>query len=816
MSTIYHAAIPVNLADPSRQRIGAAQLFMGDNNSHVFTALVADTDAPEAGLRAGTVSGTALRADGVTVALEGTKGADVQEVTFPNGVTAQATPCSVTLPQAAFAVPGSLLISIKLVDGTTATTVLAVTGTVVRTETDAAVDPGEILPDLAELQAAAADALSAASEARSEAANVVAAVDGITIGSYNLLDMDHAVIQNGYLTATQFVSSVNSRCIVFPATVGKTFTFSRKNAGSRLAVYFSTTDSTETHAVSNGVATEDYKSVTYTCPSGYPYVYIWVYRSQSDSQGLDWCLEEAQIVEGAEVKPYQPFGRAISVDADHLADAVNADIAKGVAAYNTTVAPDAWTTRKMIFGVEFDTEATSPACTRIADAAALTAEDFDNIFPWCEMKRCAVTISGGKKSIVYEGETGYSVTGSAGNVMVEVPAFYVCRERIGTTERWLISGTQYGGFELHPWFIEPDGSTVTHRYYGAYKAQDSDSGIFSRSGATPNQGQNQTVNYLVDKFAAAGFRRNSIQAWSALQYLFLIEHATRSTQTVYNGSTYNPYFLPTSSYATCELIREITTVDGHSQLKLDRGGTYSGNSFLFYSAGMQVYIGTASTGGTVRNILAITYDASSVYMTVDGATISLVDGLAAAGIPSTTGKTDSLTVPSGYATGMDSHVASFRYRGIEDPWGSVWEILDGLKMKNGVYYVSNDPAAALADMDALTYAAPMISATDHDDFNWIKRLGYDVNRRVYALPDTLFTDAGTTVTIKTDSGETVKTGVVLRGQKYYGDAYYSTTSTTDTLFFAVGGGWDHHENAGLFCYRGLLATGYLYGERITC
>lgn len=166
MSTIYHAAIPVNLADPSRQRIGAAQLFMGDNNSHVFTALVADTDAPEAGLRAGTVSGTALRADGVTVALEGSKGADVQEVTFPNGITAQATPCSVTLPQAAFAVPGSLLISIKLTEGTTATTVLAVTGTVVRTETDAAVDPGEILPDLAELQAAAAEALAAAYEAR--------------------------------------------------------------------------------------------------------------------------------------------------------------------------------------------------------------------------------------------------------------------------------------------------------------------------------------------------------------------------------------------------------------------------------------------------------------------------------------------------------------------------------------------------------------------------------------------------------------------------------------------------------------------------
>lgn len=181
MSTIYHAAVPVNLAAPSMQRIGTAQLFYGDNNSHVFTALVADTDEPEAGLRAGTVSGAALRADGVTVALEGTKGNSVQAVTFAGGVTAEATPCSVTLPQAALAVPGSLLISIKLTEGTTSTTVLAITGTVIRTETDAAVDPGEILPDLASLQAAAAEALDAAQDARDAGAAAVLAAGDVVL-----------------------------------------------------------------------------------------------------------------------------------------------------------------------------------------------------------------------------------------------------------------------------------------------------------------------------------------------------------------------------------------------------------------------------------------------------------------------------------------------------------------------------------------------------------------------------------------------------------------------------------------------------------
>ena len=151
MSTVYHASVPVDLAASSRQRLGADQFYYGDNDSHVFTALVADTDDPEAGLRAGTVSGTALRADGVTVPLTGTKGATVVEVTFPDGRTANATPCSVTLPQAAFAVPGTLQISIKITDGTTATTVLSITGTVIRTETDTAVDPGTIIEDVGAL-----------------------------------------------------------------------------------------------------------------------------------------------------------------------------------------------------------------------------------------------------------------------------------------------------------------------------------------------------------------------------------------------------------------------------------------------------------------------------------------------------------------------------------------------------------------------------------------------------------------------------------------------------------------------------------------
>ncbi len=167
--TVYHAGIPVDLAAPSRQQIGASQFFYGDNRSHVFTALVGDTDHPETGLRSGAVTGAVLRKDGTTVVLAGEKGAATVPTVYPNGKAANATACSVTLPQECFAVPGPILITIKLVDGETVTSVLNIGGTVIRVETDSAVDPGEIIPDVSTLAASARAALAAAEEANTAA-----------------------------------------------------------------------------------------------------------------------------------------------------------------------------------------------------------------------------------------------------------------------------------------------------------------------------------------------------------------------------------------------------------------------------------------------------------------------------------------------------------------------------------------------------------------------------------------------------------------------------------------------------------------------
>jgi hypothetical protein len=65
--------------------------------------------------------------------------------------------------------------------------------------------------------------------------------------------------------------------------------------------------------------------------------------------------------------------------------------------------------------------------------------------------------------------TASDLTGSDGNVMVEVPKFYYRVVYAGSLVTWELSATEQAGFKVHPAFIK-DGAEVDYRYYGAYDA----------------------------------------------------------------------------------------------------------------------------------------------------------------------------------------------------------------------------------------------------------------------------------------------------------------------------------------------------------
>lgn len=125
-------------------------MFTADNAGNIIGVEVTDNGQP-ANISGG-VTGWAIRADGGTVMIDG---------------TLSGNRASVVMPASAYVVPGPISIVIKV--GTM--TVGACTGYVYQSTTDEIIDPGRVIPSLAELLAHINDAIQAADNANSAATN---------------------------------------------------------------------------------------------------------------------------------------------------------------------------------------------------------------------------------------------------------------------------------------------------------------------------------------------------------------------------------------------------------------------------------------------------------------------------------------------------------------------------------------------------------------------------------------------------------------------------------------------------------------------
>ena len=91
-----------------------------------------------------------------------------------------------------------------------------------------------------------------------------------------------------------------------------------------------------------------------------------------------------------------------------------------------------------------------------------------------------------------------------------------------------------------------------------------------------------------------------------------------------------------------------------------------------------------------------------------------VDGNSAA---INTGGTDSMTYHTGRAAGTDGQT-SVQYRGIEDPWGNVSELVDGINFSGRKVYVCTDPSK-YADNTSTGYTDTGVTLPSS---GWIKQL----------------------------------------------------------------------------------------------
>ncbi len=92
-------------------------------------------------------------------------------------------------------------------------------------------------------------------------------------------------------------------------------------------------------------------------------------------------------------------------------------------------------TTEKVYGVEFSGSTSAGTRTGLAKNFVFTpgtdtvagTNDFDAVYPWAGMRRCCCTLnSDGTVTVnAYKGQPGYAEDGSNGEVLVEVPKFYV-------------------------------------------------------------------------------------------------------------------------------------------------------------------------------------------------------------------------------------------------------------------------------------------------------------------------------------------------------------------------------------------------------
>jgi len=478
---------------------------------------------------------------------------------------------------------------------------------------------------------------------------------------------------------------------------------------------------------------------------------------------------------------------------------------------------------RKIYGIEFDESLPCGGERRILDAKNLCNDyvvgtvfqknggknDFDSAYPFGAIRLCCVKLDNGKKVVTYEGEPGFSRTGSSGNVMVEIPKFYSRREKEGNTERWMVSGTCHEGFAIEPCFLR-SGEELPCIYVGVYNSHEYGNGVFSATGDLPDV--RHTIEYFEKTYSQQGYDPYDFSVMLCLQRLCIIELGTRNFKSVLGGICMMQYF------------SRVTPQNAIVDIGPNRVSVLPTNRNLNFAPGHEVgfghIAGNCDTHRTVTHVARNPQQSDWIDIFYSGDDLSgqlTPGGDSVYGMPQKNGQTDSLPYHTGrcdmqapFAPELNALLSPFRYRGIENLWGNVWEFVSGLRMHKLHYYYTFDPdlyggSRELWNQYLLT--APeqhLLPDHDPDGPHWVSSLGMDDQNPLVPLP------------VKIASGELgMYYDAVLNAYK---DRNYDNQPIDPDREYstATGGAWDH-KFASPFLYRCFMSRtscNWLYSNRL--
>ena len=192
------------------------------------------------------------------------------------------------------------------------------------------------------------------------------------------------------------------------------------------------------------------------------------------------------------------------------------------------------------------------------------------------MRRCVVNDSGvvqyyllATDSTKKADGTAANIDGTDGQVMVEIPKFYVKRVVNGPIWTYSVSAVPLTGYTVHPAFVK-DGVEVNYRYYGAFDACVFDNSASAYISGTNLDNASVLIDTAADKLASVSgiypmvgvtraecrsmaanrgtfWRQLDFTLWSAVQLLYLVEHQSFYSQNILGAGNTNGSYLASSS-----------------------------------------------------------------------------------------------------------------------------------------------------------------------------------------------------------------------------------------------------------------------------
>lgn len=379
----------------------------------------------------------------------------------------------------------------------------------------------------------------------------------------------------------------------------------------------------------------------------------------------------------------------------------------------------------VMYGVEFDTTVSSPDCTRIGNPNLHCTLPVHS-----QMRGCLLNDNGEVTKYLNESDwTSETRDGSQGQVMVEIPEHYVKFETDGTKRRVKMSITPIVGYKkIRKYYISAYEATVQRSANKLCSVVNTDEDYRGGNNNSANDAQSNTfLGKAATSISRTNFRtyaRNRKEGsteWNCMTYdaqkdlywLFVVEYATLNSQKAFNAAK---------------------TAEGYAQGGLGNGVT--------------------SLDVTKWNTF------NGYYPVIPcGHTDSLGNG---------TGEVD-YQMPEEYDTNVLT-VKVPRYRGIENPFGHLWQWTDGINVRIS----PNEP-----DGDGLS---KVYVCSDPSKFNDTNYDGYTY------VGDEVRTQSYVKEVIFGEGGEIMPSVVGGSTTTYFCDYHYTNIPTAETLRGVLFGG----------------------------